>query len=73
MWSMGCIYAELLQASQSHKDLDYEDSEKFLFPGKCCHPMSPCKEFLEAENKNQNLVSPGDMIFKIMEYQRPLD
>lgn len=48
MWSIGCIFAELLgmMKSSSHSFME----RKPLFPGKSCFPLSPAKDLTEQRN-----------------------
>ena len=41
MWSIGCIFAELLQ-TLPNSGIDYRKREA-LFPGQCCFPLSPAE------------------------------
>ena len=58
MWSVGCIWAELL--SMIKENFSHFTERKPLFPGETCHLLSPTyadkdkdvKDFSEKENRN---------------------
>ena len=51
MWSVGCIFAELLSMMKEN----YPDpfSRVPLFPGKSCYPLSPGTEIINSNLTNQ--------------------
>lgn len=68
IWAMGCIMAELLlkiekQYTTKTKS-DYSD--RFLFPGQSCFPLSQCAEAKQSENQDTNTVSINDQLIKIL-------
>ena len=48
MWSIGCIFAELLGMMKTKSSTFME--RKPLFPGKSCFPLSPAKDLTESRN-----------------------
>lgn len=48
MWSIGCIFAELLGMMKTSGSTFME--RKPLFPGKSCFPLSPAKDLTEQRN-----------------------
>jgi len=47
VWSIGCIFAEILSTIEYAKEPEYHVEQ--LFPGKSCFPMSPAAEDPEIE------------------------
>jgi len=41
LWSLGCILGELISLSKEYKHLDLRPSERVMFEGKSCYPLSP--------------------------------
>jgi mitogen-activated protein kinase 1/3 len=50
VWSIGCIFAELLSMMKSNSATFID--RKPLFPGKSCFPLSPAKDLAEIEQRN---------------------
>jgi mitogen-activated protein kinase 1/3 len=48
MWSVGCIFAELL--NMMAENVGNIKDRKPLFPGKSCFPLSPDKKIVERKN-----------------------
>jgi len=51
MWSIGCIFTELLQMNE--RFCNDVNKRRCLFPGACCWPLSPNPEGCCPENNNQ--------------------
>jgi mitogen-activated protein kinase 1/3 len=47
IWSIGCIFAELLNTMKQHAPTFMD--RKPLFPGKSCFPLSPAKSVTEVK------------------------
>lgn len=43
MWSMGCVFAEMLYCTDVYKAENKNLENRFLFPGSSCFPLSPCE------------------------------
>lgn len=41
MWSMGCIFAELLWTNEVNINPNKVSRRRILFPGNSCYPLSP--------------------------------
>ena len=50
MWSVGCIFAELL--SMMKENFPDPFSREPLFPGKSCYPLSPGTELINPSNQS---------------------
>lgn len=50
IWSIGCIFAELLMMMKSNSKTCFERSA--LFPGKSCFPLSPDRSSMTSKNNN---------------------
>lgn len=47
IWAVGAILAELLHVTNSVKNASFDgavDMRRHLFPGACCHPMTPVND-----------------------------
>ena len=64
MWSVGCIFAELLSMIREHSP-DYL-SRKPIFPGKSCFPLSPDKSG-RSKNVNGYPSSSTDQLYVIFQ------
>jgi len=65
MWSIGCIFAELLGIMKMPNATCFE--RKPLFPGKSCFPLSPAKEL--EQQRNGFPINTNDqlsMIFQVI-------
>ena len=59
MWSLGCIFAQLIQLT--FKSKAYQ--KKILFPGKSCYPLSP-------PSKNANIKYEANNGFPHSSYDK---
>ena len=66
MWSLGCVFAEILLLMQSKNKGLYEHklSDVILFPGKSCYPFTEGKG---AKDNNEVTVKNDDQLIKILE------
>jgi mitogen-activated protein kinase 1/3 len=62
MWSVGCIFAELLSMIKEHCPNFLE--RKPIFPGKSCFPLSPDKSS-RTKTKNGYPSSSTDQLYVI--------
>lgn len=60
MWSLGCVLAELLFASEDYQGQKRSGDDRFLFQGNSCFPLSP----FDAGDKS--LISKDDQLLKIL-------
>lgn len=62
VWALGCIMAELLLKieKQYNTKAKSDYSDRFLFPGQSCFPLSQCSEAKQTENQDTNTVSIND-------------
>ena len=63
IWSLGCIFAELLNMMKSNVD-NYHDRQP-LFPGTSCYPLSPSTANSTPEEKQKKLKN--DQLGKIFQ------
>jgi hypothetical protein len=59
MWSLGCIFAELLYTWQ---DGDQDPSKRYLFKGNSCYPLSP----VHSETNDEVNISSKDQMLLIL-------
>jgi len=59
IWSIGCTLGEMIRFTQDYRDESF-DHKRFLFPGKSCFPMSPCKKMLQSKDPNANILDDQD-------------
>lgn len=64
VWSLGCIFAELL-ALEPPKEVNFV-AKKVLFQGKACFPLSPPKKEL-SKGEGKIVIKDSDQLFKIIE------
>ena len=69
-WSIGCVLAEMMMCSMSKSAT--EDSERVLFLGGSCYPLSPCEEMLAASDRSQSIISSDDQLLKILSSTKSL-
>jgi mitogen-activated protein kinase 1/3 len=62
MWSVGCIFAELLSMMKEH--VPNSLNRKPIFPGKSCFPLSPDKSG-RSTNRNGYPSSSTDQLYVI--------
>lgn len=67
IWALGCTLAELLKTTEEQKKLNFSAKHRILFPGTSCYPLSPVKEYLEMEQKSENIVGEDDQLLKILD------
>lgn len=53
IWSLGCIFAELLNMMKDNVE-NYHERQP-LFPGTCCYPLSPATTNSTPEDKKKKL------------------
>jgi mitogen-activated protein kinase 1/3 len=41
MWSIGCIFAEMLHCLEPNNQLKLKEQNRVLLPGNSCYPLSP--------------------------------
>lgn len=63
MWSIGCIFAELL--SMIRENVPKHTDRKPIFPGKSCFPLSPDKN--SKEKRSGFPFSMNDQMFVIFQ------
>ena len=68
VWSMGCIFAELLQTLEPVSD-DAVPPTRTLFPGESCYPLSTTSDEndVDAELFNEELSNDSHQLNKIFE------
>ena len=73
IWSLGCVLAELVNTLKpvSEEERMQKKAYPFLFEGKSCYPLSPCKEALNSDNDDTNVVDQNDQLLKILNYLGP--
>jgi len=59
IWSIGCTLGELIRFTHDYRDETF-DQKRFLFPGKSCFPMSPCKKMLQSKDPSANILDDQD-------------
>ena len=69
VWSMGCIFAELLQTLEPVSD-DAVPPTRTLFPGESCYPLSTTSDEneVDAELFNEELSNDTHQLNKIFEW-----
>ena len=69
VWSMGCIFAELLQTLEPVSD-DAVPPTRTLFPGESCYPLSSTsnEEEVDAELFNEELQAETHQLNKIFDH-----
>ena len=67
MWSTGCILSEMISCTQQYQANGVSSSDRFLFPGTSCFPLSPCEKMKNSANKKKNIVSKNDQLKVILE------
>ena len=61
IWSLGVILSELMYCSSAYtSQKDFDASNRFLFNGTSCYPISP-----RADKDSDDLISKNDQILKI--------
>ena len=50
IWSVGCVFAELLNSLEPNKKDGKSMKDKILFPGKSCYPLSPDNSYVVGED-----------------------
>lgn len=73
MWSLGCVFAEMLYCTEPYKGVNHSLENRFLFPGNSCFPLSPCDQMSKNPDKNVNIVSQNDQLKKILDQLGFLD
>lgn len=61
IWSMGCVLADLL--SLANPDSNSKETNKRIFPGTSCFPLSP----LKMQGKLSHSVAASDQLIKILQ------
>jgi hypothetical protein len=61
MWSVGCTMAEIIRFTNPYRDVGFDKTNRYMFPGTSCFPISPCKE-AKAEAKASNYPGDGECI-----------
>jgi mitogen-activated protein kinase 1/3 len=59
LWSTGCILSEMICSTENYKNLQESSTDRFLFPGSSCFPLSPCEK-MKNSNTDKNIVSKQD-------------
>lgn len=44
IWSLGCIFSEILCCTKEYKESGLQTHQRFIFPGQSCFPLSPNPE-----------------------------
>ena len=60
LWSIGCVLGEMLNFTDVYKKHGVSSSDRFVFEGSSCFPLSPCQEMRDAEDQGVNIVSKND-------------
>ena len=63
LWSLGCIFWELLKYIQGKKTGVSQKHTRFLFKGGSCFPISPCPE--AEESKDSAVIEKDDQLIEI--------
>ena len=58
MWALGCSFGEVLKVACAEEKI--KNSNRYMFLGGSCYPLSPCEEYRKNPNKSGNLVSQDD-------------
>ena len=61
MWSMGCIFAELLWSQEAKRDPKNTSQIRAIFPGNSCYPLSP-KASKESNSNEDPKISSKDLL-----------
>ena len=61
MWSMGCIFAELLWCTESKINPKIVSKKRPIFPGNSCYPLSPRNGEDEAKEEDIDLSSKDQL------------
>jgi mitogen-activated protein kinase 1/3 len=67
IWSLGCVFAEMLFCTDVYKSDKKSLDNRFLFPGNSCFPLSPCEQMAKNPDKSVNIVSQNDQLKKILD------
>lgn len=59
LWSVGCIFAEILKLTDKYNHGKTDDKIWALFKGSSCYPISPCE-------KESHTVERTDQMVKIL-------
>ena len=69
IWGIGCIFFELAWVQDREEN---DPSNRFLFMGRSCHPLSPMKRKKDNLDPTTLEISEDDQIFKILEILGPV-
>lgn len=67
IWSLGCVFAEMIYCTDAYKNEKNSLENRFMFPGNSCFPLSPCDQMSKNSDKNVNIVSQNDQLKKILD------
>lgn len=62
VWAVGCILADLLKFLDQNKKAYQPDNwrHRVLFPGSCCHPLTPVTSQKQSQAPSNSLVIDED-------------
>lgn len=72
MWSVGCILSEMISCTEHYLSNGVKISDRFLFPGTSCFPLSPCDKMKSSSSK-KNIVSKNDQLKVVLDILGDLD
>jgi hypothetical protein len=56
----------MICSTENYKNLQENSSDRFLFPGSSCFPLSPCEKMKNSKS-DKNIVSKQDQLKVILE------
>ena len=60
VWSLGCVFAELLHWYEQQQNPVQASKLPYLFPGKSCDPLSPPTNRQKSPKKKEKAQKNGD-------------